>query len=108
MENRFELTTGDGIGKDTAGEFSATHLSIGLQNFSTKQPRNLFQRGLARLDNLPGQVVGIYHGKPARSQMLGRHGLAHADAACQTHHFHRVAIRAQAQRDRSTGSGLAG
>ena len=88
MEYVFERAARGGVGENAPGQFVATQPAVVSDDFFAEESLDFGQRGLARLDHLAGDNVGIDHGKAALAQQIGCGRFAHADAAGQSEGFH--------------------
>ena len=81
VQYAFEPLAGSRVGEHAASQFIAAQLTVRPEDFSAEDRSNLSEGGLAGLNDLPCQVVGVHHRNPAIAEDLGRSGLAHANAA---------------------------
>jgi hypothetical protein len=65
MENGFELPAQGFICENQAREFVTPQLAIGSQNIRPEKLPNFFQCRLPRLNDLPGEDIGIGYLKAA-------------------------------------------
>ena len=84
MEYFFERAARGGIGENAPGQFVATQPSVVADDFFAEKSLNFGQRGLARLDHLAGNNVGIDHRQAVVAKQICGGGFAHADAAGQS------------------------
>jgi hypothetical protein len=80
MQDVFELPASGGVGKNAACQFIAAQLAVRPGELGAEGCQHFSQRRLARLNDLARQVVSVHHRNPARTEELGRGGLAHANA----------------------------
>lgn len=103
MQKCFELLAGAGIGKNFPGEDGPPKTALCVSNFMAEQPLDFNQRRLARLNNLPGEVVSVDYANSTALEEPGTGRFAHADTASEPDGFHPVKVIA-GPRDR-IGSG---
>ena len=90
VENGFEFFTGGGIGKHDSRQFITTKPSVRRNDCPAKFSLNFREGGLAGLNELPREFVGIHNLRAAAAKEFGGGGFAHAHAAGQTADFHRL------------------
>src|ERR1019366_3667006 len=81
MEKVFEAAAGCRVGKNTAGKFVAAQPAVRPDDLGAEHLEDLRQGGLAWLNNLARQVVGVHHRESARLEEAGGSGLTHANAS---------------------------
>ena len=88
MENGFEFFARGGIGKNDSRQFIATKPSVRSHDAFSEFSLDFRERGLAGLNELPREFVGVHHLCAAGAEEFGGGGFAHAHAASQTADFH--------------------
>jgi hypothetical protein len=88
VQDGLKLPAGGRDGKNEPRQFSAAQPAVRPGDFGAENGQDFSQRRLARLDNLARQVVGIHYPNSTVAEQLGGGGLAHANAASKTEHFH--------------------
>jgi hypothetical protein len=91
VENGFEFFARGGIGKNDFRQSIAAKPAVRGDDFFSEFSLDFRERGLAGLNELPGEFVGIHHLRAAGAEKLSGGGLAHAHTASQTADFHRLA-----------------
>ncbi len=69
------------VGEDDAGELGAIETPIGEEHVRSERRRDLLQGGLAGLDHLARQLIGVDHLRPEPGKHLRHHRLAGSDPA---------------------------
>ena len=92
VENGFEFFAGGGIGKNDSRQFIPTQPAVRGNDGLAECGLNFGEGGLAGLDELPREFVGVHHLRAAGAEELGGGGFAHAHAAGQTADFHGLKV----------------
>jgi len=93
MQNGFQPPAGRVAGKDQLRQQVAAKAAIGRNDGGPKAIPNFSQGGLAGLNQLAGDFVGVHDWHPVLNKESGGGGFAHPDAAGQTAKFHAVRSR---------------
>ena len=88
MEDGFKFFARGGIGKNDFRQFIATKPAVRGDDFFAEFSLNFGEGGLAGLNELPREFVGVHHLRAAGAEESGSGGFAHAHAAGQTADFH--------------------
>jgi hypothetical protein len=81
VEDLLEAMAGGRVGKDMAGELLAIEAAIRPDESVAEGLADFLQSGLAGLNDLAGEEVGINDRDAAVAQQIGASGFAHADPA---------------------------
>ena len=92
VENGLEFFTGGGIGKNDSRQFIPAKPSVRSDDGSAEGRLNFGYGGLAGLNELPREFIGVHHLRAAGADEFSRGGLAHAHAAGETADFHGLKV----------------
>ena len=88
MRDGFEFLARDTVGENNFGEDFTIQPPIRCEDFIAKSVLDFLPCRLARLDDLAGEGVRVYHRHAPFVENFFSGGFAHADAAGQSEHFH--------------------
>ncbi len=88
VQDGFEPLAGGGAGKNNLCQHIATEAAVRREDFGPEAVTNFGQSGLAGLDELAGNFIGIHDAHTQPRKETGGRGFAHPDAAGQTAEFH--------------------
>jgi CheY-like chemotaxis protein len=93
VENGFEFFTGGGIGKNDPRQFIPAKPAVRGHDAVAEFSLDFGEGGLAGLNELPREFVGVHHVRAAVAEEKSGGGFAHAHAAGQTADFHWLKVR---------------
>jgi hypothetical protein len=86
--NVLELLPGGGNRETDSGKFLAPQLAVRSDHLVSEGASNLLQSGPARLDDFPGEDVGVDDRDGAFAQQIPGGGFTHANTASESKDFH--------------------
>jgi hypothetical protein len=105
VQYSFESFSGVWIAEDQAGQFSSVKPAVGIDDVGTKGLLNFIESRLARLDNLPGELIRIDDWQAAGEHELRTGGFAHADPTGKTKDLHRKSEGRRPKAERNLRAG---